>query len=67
MVFQYHMTTLLAMVLTLVVAGFLFAPFWVREVPRPVSQETLDQIDREIEDEVRALRAGAGTQFEAEA
>lgn len=67
MVFQYHMTTLLAMVLTLVVAGFLFAPFWVGEVPRPVSQETLDQIDREIEDEVRALRAGAGTQFEAEA
>jgi hypothetical protein len=51
------MVMVIAIVLTLVVVGFLCAPFLLDRGRLNCSQDALDRIEAEIEHEVQALRA----------
>lgn len=51
------MVILLAALLGVFVAGFLLYPLLTEQDRAAYSQELLDRVDNEIEDEVRALRA----------
>ena len=50
------MVTLLAAFLAFVIVSFLIYPIWSDQGRTVCSQELLDRVNAEIEDEVRALR-----------